>query len=88
MKRVVFLYKDVKMGCIVDQVPLSAILLKQGIDINDIEIIEVEHLNSLDAYSYLNDLKNTKDYDTWSFDKKYKLNRRLEDFFDDYKEEY
>ena len=88
MKRVVFLYKDVKMGCIVDQMPLSAILLKQGIDINDIEIIEVEHLNSLDTYSYLNNLKNTKDYDTWNFDKKYKLNRRLEDFFDNYKEEY
>ena len=70
MKRVVFLYKDVKTGCIVDQVPLSAILLKQGIDINDIEIIEIEHLNSLDACNYLNNLKNIKDYVTWSFDKK------------------
>ena len=42
MKRVVFLYKDVKMGCIVDQVSLSTVLLKQGININDIEIIEVD----------------------------------------------
>ena len=87
MKRVVFLYKDVKMGCIVDQVSLSTVLLKQGININDIEIIEVEDLNSLDAYSYLNNLKNTKDYDTWNFDKKYKFNRRLEGFFDNYKED-
>ena len=70
MKRVVFLYKDVKMECIVNRVPLSAVLLKQGIDINDIEIIEIEHLNSLDAYNYLKNSKNTKDYDTWSFDKK------------------
>ena len=73
MKRVVFLYKNVKMECIVNRVPLSAVLLEQGIDINDIEIIEIEHINS---------------YDTWSFDKKYKSNRRLEDFFDNYKEEY
>ena len=70
MKRVVFLYKDVKMECIVDRVPLSTVLLKQGIDINDIEIIEIKHLNSLDAYNYLKKSKNTKDYDTWSFDKK------------------
>ena len=70
MKRVVFLYKNVKMECIVNRVPLSTVLLKQGIDINDIEIIEIEHLNSLDACNYLNNLKNAKDYDTWSFDKK------------------
>ena len=70
MKRVVFLYKDVKMECIIDRVPLSAVLLKQGIDINDIEIIEIEYLNSLEAYNYLKNSKNTKDYDTWSFDKK------------------
>ena len=70
MKRVVFLYKDVKRECIVDRVPLSAVLLEQGIDINDTEIIEIKHLNSLDAYNYLKNSKNTKDYDTWSFDKK------------------
>ena len=70
MKRVVFLYKNVKMECIVNQVPLSTVLLEQGIDINDIEVIEVEFLNSLEAYNYLKNSKNTKDYDTWSFDKK------------------
>ena len=70
MKRVVFLYKNVKMECIVNQVPLSAVLLEQGIDINDIEIIEIEYLNSLEAYNYLKNSKNIKDYDTWSFDKK------------------
>ena len=70
MKRVVFLYKNVKMECIVNRVPLSAVLLKQGIDINDVEIIEIEHLNSLDACNYLKNSKNTKDYDVWGFDKK------------------
>ena len=70
MKRVVFLYKNVKIECIVNQVPLSAVLLEQGIDINDIEIIEIEYLNSLEAYNCLKNSKNTKDYDAWSFDKK------------------
>ena len=70
MKRIVFLYKNVKMECIVNQVPLSAVLLEQGIDINDIEIIEIEFLNSLEAYNYLKNSKNTKDYDIWGFDKK------------------
>ena len=59
MKRVVFLYKNVKMECIVDQVPLSAVLLEQGIDINDIELIEIEFLIPLEAYNYL---KNSKKY--------------------------
>ena len=70
MKRVVFLYKNVEIECIVDQVPLSAVLLEQGIDINDIEIIEIEYLNSLEVYNYLKNSKNIKDYDTWGFDKK------------------
>ena len=70
MKRVVFLYKNVKTECIVDQVPLSTVLLEQGIDINDIEIIEIEYLNSLEVYNYLKNSKNIKDYNTWSFDKK------------------
>ena len=70
MKRVVFLYKNVEIECIVDQVPLNKVLLEQGIDINDIEIIEIEYLNSLEAYNYLKNSKNIKDYDTWSFDKK------------------
>ena len=59
MKRIVFLYKNVKMECIVDQVPLSAVLLEQGIDINDIELIEIEFLNPLEEYNYL---KNSKKY--------------------------
>lgn len=82
MQRVVFMYKGTKMGCIVDRIPFEDILAKQNINIKDIEIIDSTPLNSVEAYSHLNNQKNTKEYANWDFNKKYDHRKRLESFFE------